>query len=302
MATVKRVAAIDIGSNSILLTIVETSKPLKILVDEAHVTGLAKGLSKDGMIQRERIEKSIAVLQRYRKLLDEHGVTTLKVAATEAMRKAKNGSEVKSLVEEVLRAPVDLISGEREAELSFWSVQKEFQNTTAKKIVFDIGGASTELAYGAENGIEKRVSLKVGSVLLTEKFSLENSGAPEEPIEYVTNLLKDLDWQTGPTLGMGVAGTVTTLFAIHQKLTTYNRLKVHGQTILRRDVEKILQDVLTRNLEERKNIEGLPFDRADVFGGGICIIDALMKHFGWNEIYCMDSGVRFGLIYELATS
>jgi exopolyphosphatase/guanosine-5'-triphosphate,3'-diphosphate pyrophosphatase len=299
MAKSMRVAAIDIGSNSILLTIAERARPFEIIVDEARVTGLSKGLSLDGLIQQERLTKSLQVLQHYRSLLDEFGVKKVKVAATEALRKARNGEEVRQRIQEVLKLPVDLISGDREAELSFWSVQKEFPERKAKKLVFDIGGASTELAFGAETGILRKISLKVGSVLLTEKFGLKEKSDGTEACAYVEALLNELGWPNENCLGVGVAGTVTTAFAMEFKLETYERTKVHGHTISKRRIDHWKNEILSRNFEERGGIIGLPIDRADVFGGGICIISSLMSHFGWNEITCMDSGVRIGLIFEL---
>ncbi|MDB5039226.1 MAG: Ppx/GppA phosphatase [Bacteriovoracaceae bacterium] len=295
----RRVAAIDIGSNSILLTIVEARTPLHILVDEATVTGLSKGLSKEGLIQPDRLKKSLDTLSKYRALLDEHDVKEVKVAATEALRKAKNGEEVRKQIEQVLKLPVDLIPGDREAELSFWSVQKDFADRKAKKLVFDIGGASTELCYGSDRGIEHRISLKVGSVLLSEKFGLKNKSDGSEASKYVWELLKPLNWKTEPCLGFGVAGTITTALAVEMKMTQYQRSKVHGQSISRDRIEFWRKEILSRNLDERRDLPGLPFDRADVFGGGVTIISVLMDYFKWNEVICMDSGVRFGLIYEM---
>lgn len=295
-----KIAAIDIGSNSILLTIAEAGQSLKIIVDEAHVTGLAKGLSKDGLIQPERLSKSLEVIQKYRGLLDQQNVKHIRVAATEATRKAKNGAEVCEKIEKILKLPVELISGDREAELSFWSVQNEYPDAAAKKIVFDIGGASTELALGSKEGIEKRISLKVGSVLLTERFGLDKPADPKPALNYVLDLLRELKWQEPTALGVGVAGTTTCLFAIHLKLKVYDRPSVHLKNISLADTETILKSVTSKNLSERSLMPGLPSDRADVFGGGICIIYALMKYFQWQSFICMDSGVRFGLLYEMS--
>jgi len=300
--------AIDIGSNSILLTIARRGQslsgvPLEILVDEAHVTGLSKGLEQSGKISEERLKHSLEILQKYRKYLDQFKVAKFEVVATEAFRKASNGADAKLAVEKILQSPLEIISGEREAELSFWSVQKEHRDSAANKIVFDIGGASTEVVLGSNAGIQKKISLKVGSVVLTEKFELQKKSSSDDVLNFLRTFIhENISWhdQAGSTLGIGVAGTMTTLIAIQNKMPVYDRNKVHGQKISIQDAQRILDLVLSKEGKDRsQSITGLSADRADVFGGGLSILVALSAAFRWSEVLCMDSGVRFGLLYEM---
>ncbi len=299
----QRAAAIDIGSNSLLLTVAELGKqspiPLEILHDEANVTGLSKGLAKDGVITEQAFERSAPVLKKYRGIIQDLQATHVKTTATEVLRRAKNGDEVRKRIEAILEHPVELISGDREAELSFWSVQKEL-NDGRPKLVFDIGGASTELCLGSYLGIEKRVSLKVGSVLLTEMYKLQNFCDPKPAIDYVRTLIHDIPWTTPPPActGFGVAGTMTTLVAMELKLDRYDRTSVHGLSISRERLKNWLKFVCSRKTDDRI-VPGLTVKRADVISGGFSIAFALAEHFGWNEITCMDSGIRFGVLYEL---
>jgi exopolyphosphatase/guanosine-5'-triphosphate,3'-diphosphate pyrophosphatase len=300
-----RVAAVDIGSNSILLTIAEVGSskpiPLKIIFDEAHVTGLSKGLAQAASISENSQARSYKVLKHYADVLKTHEVSQFKVVATEALRRAKNGTEVRKKIEQIFSTSVEIISGNREAELSFWSVQKEFADRKQKKIIFDIGGASTELCYGSDEGIEQSISLKVGSVMLTEKFGLQKKGSAHPAKDYVMGLLRDVPWlhETDSTIGIGVAGTMTTLIAMEKKIKNYDRSLVHGCAISRGRVDHWLHEVISRDDIDRQSIVGLPTDRSDVFSGGIVILKSLVDFINWNEIYCMDSGVRFGLMYEM---
>lgn len=297
----ERFGAVDIGSNSLLLTIIEKANPYRILHDEAHVTGLAKGLTKDGMIQPERQKKSEAILKNYGELVKKYQVKKFKAVTTEALRRAANGLVVKKSLEENLQYPIELIDGNREAELSFFSVQKEYSDKKISKIVFDIGGASTELCLGNEDGISKKISLKVGSVVATEKFQLQKPASPEEALKYIESLIAESPFKEAKveSVGIGVAGTITTLAAMILKLEKYDREKVHLLKIKKSDVDSLVKKVLSLSTDERGKIPGLTLDRADVFGGGILIIKALMDYFKWPEIICMDSGVRFGLLYEM---
>jgi exopolyphosphatase/guanosine-5'-triphosphate,3'-diphosphate pyrophosphatase len=300
-----RAAAIDIGSNSLLLTIAEAGQPqkipLKLIVDEAHVTGLSKGLAHGKIITDASFEKSAKVFFRYAKLIEENKCDEVKVVATEALRRASNGDQIKKKIEDILKHPVELISGPREAELSFWSVQKEFGSSAKPILVFDIGGASTELCLGSSTGIQQRISLKVGSVVLSETFGLQSVESPEKAIEYVRKMIKEVPWLKGikDATGVGVAGTITSLFAIHLNLEKYSRAAVHHSTMNLEAISAILDRVMAMDTPQRGSITGLSLDRADVFGGGLSIVKAIMLECGWNQITCMDSGVRFGVLYEI---
>lgn len=300
-----RLATIDIGSNSMLLTIVETHKSgYTILHDEAHVTGLAKGLDASGCIRLDRKEKSIQVAKLFSQVIQKFKVDKVVAVTTEALRRAKDGDAVRLLLEKNLEYPIELISGEREAELSFWSVQHEYPKKELTKVVFDIGGASTEVCEGSDKGILRRVSLKVGSVLLTEKFGLDKISSNQMAHQYVKELLLRSPFSDMTTLnvGIGVAGTMTTLAAIHKKLDSYDRNKVHQLEISKPIVDQTVTQLLSMNANERANVPGLTADRADVIGGGIVIIQALMDYFEWPSVTCMDCGVRFGLIHEAIRS
>ncbi len=297
-----RLAAIDIGSNSLLISIIETDgKNLNLLVDECRVTGLAKGVKSGTAISPERLEKSRSALREYSELIQKFKPETVKAVATEGLRRLGNSEETKKELEKALGQPIELISGIREAELSFWSVQKAHPELSAEKIVFDIGGASTELILGNDQGIQKKCSLKLGSVVLSDLFNLQEKNDGIAAMAHVQKILKESEFadMKGSTLGVGVAGTMTTLIAVWKQITSFERDLVHLKKIPRSELSKWRTKIISLNLEERRYIPGLPFDRADVFGGGLTIALALAEHFKWDELTCMDSGIRFGLLYEM---
>ena len=305
---IKMFAAIDIGSNSILLSI---GKPdgnqLKMIVDECRVTGLAKGVLQGGSISSQALERSKTALREYRQTLDKHPeINGLKVVATESLRRPKNGEKVRKALSECIGSEIEIISGDREAELSFWSVQKEHPDQNQNKFVFDIGGASTELIFGNSTGILQAESLKFGSVLLTEEFRLNETVRESNALQSVESAIKKSrvykEFQEAKCLGIGVAGTMTTLLAVQKKLRHYEQSKVHLARISQQNVFDWMNKVLALPLTEREKIVGLPKNRADIFGGGLVIIYALCRCFHWNEITCMDAGVRVGLLYEMLFS
>ncbi len=301
-----RLAAIDIGSNSILLTVIDarSSETFEIVHDEATVVGLAKGLQYDAVIQDLKIAEAGKVLLKYLDTCRKIGAEQIFIAATEALRRAANGHHVKQHLETLIGHKISIITGDQEAEYSFWSVQKCHPETDAMKVVFDIGGASTELCLGNTTGIVERVSLKMGSVMLTEKFHLQEPHDSTKTLAFCRNTiqegLRDLKYLSGESarkaLGIGVAGTITTLFAMNEELTTYHRDAVDFKSMSRPRIFEWLQNVARRNTEDRALYPGLPLDRADVVAGGFAIAYGLADWFQWPSIVCLDRGVRFGIL------
>ncbi len=300
----RRIAAIDIGSNSLLLSVLEIDpQGERLLFDESRVTGLAKGLPKGSTIPPERLQKSVEALQYFSQVIQSLNVESVRAVATAGLRRAADHHRAKEVLESALGYPIELISGDREAELSFWSVQKDFADSRSMKLVFDIGGASTELIYGNDQGIQHSISLELGSVVLSDEFKLQNVSDPEPALRRVLAILKKSPFQTTEdyqaAIGVGVAGTMTTTISVDRGLTSYKREYAHHQKISKERIDFWRQQVLSLPLSEREKIKGLPANRADVFGAGLTIIYALCEHFQWNEVVCADSGVRFGLLHEL---
>lgn len=297
----RRIACIDLGSNSFLLTIAEVnpSKAIKIICDEAKVVGLVKKLDSNLCVSSEALDRAKTCLSDYRDQLEKHGATEVYAVATASLRRPKNSIEVKHVLEEVLGHFIEIISGEKEAELSFSSVRLDPLCPSGDKIVFDIGGASTEIIYGNDEKIERLISIPIGSVLLTEKFELDRPCLYFEALDFMKSSLSTLDFsQDKDSKGIGVAGTVTSLLAAELQLKAYDRQRVHGQNLSRHKLEIWIEKISKMTLEERQQIVGLTPERADVFLGGLIIIFSLMLHFGWQNFQCFDTGVRFGLLYE----
>lgn len=300
-------AVIDIGSNSILMVIAEldSAGKIQILKDECRVCGLAKKLDEKGRVSPMSFSKAVAALREYRQILESYNLPTLEVLATESLRRPSNGEQIREELSKIIKQPIEIISGEREAELSFFSVQKDSEDHEAMKVVFDIGGASTEVVLGNQNGIQSLESLPIGSVTITEKFKLDSPQIPQAAIEYLEGFVKEtrvyseIIQKNLITRGIGVAGTMTSLIAVDRQIEHFSKDLVHHQKISGQRTKEVCSRVLSHDMNGRKNIIGLPFDRADVFGGGLCILIALINAFHWSEVECMDAGVRIGRIFEL---
>ena len=151
-----RLAAIDIGSNSVRLLVAEALRggTYRILDEEREPTRLGRSVSEKGQLDDESMERTIHALQTFKQIASGYQATTLRTIATCAVREARNGPEFCRRVREQVGLEVEVISGEREARLAFASVQNAFDLSGKNVIVADIGGGSTEIVFATGNLVE----------------------------------------------------------------------------------------------------------------------------------------------------
>src|SRR3954469_7462251 len=139
-----KTAVIDIGTNTLLLLIVDENR--KRLVDLCRFGRLGKGLDGSGKLSEESISRSLDICREYRGVMDAHGVVKPRIIGTQALREATNAAAFVGPAEEILRAKLEVIGGAREAELAFLSVANGLPELAGQAfVVVDVGGGSTEL-------------------------------------------------------------------------------------------------------------------------------------------------------------
>jgi exopolyphosphatase/guanosine-5'-triphosphate,3'-diphosphate pyrophosphatase len=274
-----RIAAVDIGTNTILMLIAEGSPPRRV-VDRARIVRLGRGVDHSGMLDPATIGRALDCLREYKR---EAGETQFAVIGTQALREAKNASEFVEPAETILGAKIEIISGEREALLAWRAVHESFPELS-DAIVMDVGGGSTEFVVARGGAVESKVSVPIGSVRLFEHGGhLDPGKLPELP--------------HGLPM-VGTAGTVTTLAAIHGVIDPYDPDRVHGMRISRAHVAALLGKLWAMPIEDRKRLPGLDPARADVIVAGATIVLAAMKHADAHELIVSDRGIRWGLASE----
>lgn len=299
----KKIAAIDVGTNTVLLLVAEISDAtIHPLYQQEQIVRLGEGVDKTQRIKPEAMQRTLHALKEYVKITRDFHVETILIAGTSALRDAQNRQEFLQLVHQELGISIRVLSGKEEAELTYWGALSNKQHLQGKIMLMDIGGGSTEFVSGNINQIDHFLSLDIGSVRLTERF-IHHDPAAEEEIKSISNIittqLKQLKYfnQKHDYL-VGVAGTVTTLAAIQQKLEPYLPEKVDGSRLKLDDVKQLVDLLKGKTLEERKLLPGLNPNRADVILAGALILLESMKYFELDEILVSDRGLRFGLIWE----
>lgn len=285
-------AVIDLGTNSIRLAVGEKAAAghLCIIGQQVLYTRIGEGMGSRGYIQEMPLKRNVEAVKQLVEQAQQWGAETIRLTATSAIREAVNRQEVCRIIGAETGIPVEVLSGEMEAQLSYLGASGDFLADGQLLAVLDIGGGSTELVYPVAGAL-RRASVPVGAVRLAEgQLSLENSN----------QLLKQLIEQPLPkdAVLIGVGGTNTCLAAIEQQLAVYQGDKVHGAKLCREQVAAWVNKLLPMTVEQRAKIPGLTPERADILPYGACILLQMMDLLQRAEIIVSDKGLIYGALLE----
>ncbi len=299
------VASIDIGSNTVLLLIAEVDIKAKTFVpilNRYKMPRLGKGLDKSGNISGERIEMLLEVLDEYSGLIKDYNCSKVLCTATNAMRVSNNSDEIIELVKKETGIQIEVISGEREAKLSFMGASSALPDES-EKIVLDIGGGSSEIIYGHSNKLKFRKSFPIGAVNLTEKY-IHSYPPPLSELENlndgISNTFQEIENRFSVNTPLiAVAGTPTSLAAIVNGLTQYDEQIVEGFKLTKEKLVQIIDSFSKSTPDEILNKYGEVIKgREDVILAGSLILERIVEIT--NNSYCIVSGkgIRYGAIVD----
>jgi exopolyphosphatase/guanosine-5'-triphosphate,3'-diphosphate pyrophosphatase len=299
-----RLAAIDCGTNTVLLTVAELRRGQLVPIDErAEITRLGEGLAGSGALREEAIARTAQVFAVYVEAIEQASCDHVLAVGTEALRRASNGDEARARFDALLArvgGRLEIIAGPREAQLSFGAIADSFPALRRARTVVDIGGGSTELVVGNQK-IDALCSLPIGSVVLTEQHLAHDPPTVEERAALRAHVEKALE--AAPPLHktvVGIAGTVTTFAAISLGLNSYDATRVHGLVLSREDLDRQVERLGSMPLNDRRRTPGLQPKRADVIYAGGVILSCVLGRARASGCLVSDRGVRWGLLYEAA--
>lgn len=300
--SLKRVASIDIGTNTILLLIAKVEEgKVNPLFEIETVARLGEGVQKNGILLKEAMDRGLQTLAQYLKWCQELEVQKVFAAGTSALREAKNSEDFLNLVKEKLDLPIEVISGEEEAQLSFLAVAKDLGELKEPILVVDVGGGSTEFILGKGDQISQWISLPLGSVRFTEEF-LRSDPVQEEEWEKmerkIQGYLVNIPHSQEPISMVAVGGTATTLASVEQGLEDFIAEKIHHFVLGKEALKNQLLLYRSKTIDERRKISGLPIARADVILAGGAILYQAMEELKCPSVLISCHGVRYGLLYK----
>ena len=303
-----RVAAIDIGTNTVLLLVAERSASgaLVAVEERATITRLGQGVDRTGRLAPEAVARTVACLEDYAVVARSLGVARTGVVGTSAMRDAGGGEEVRARVLGAFGVEARVLSGDDEARLTFLGAVSGLDVDTSRELaVFDIGGGSTEVVLGVPApppSIRFARSFDVGSVRLTERFVRSDPPSATERAavdRFTREAIAGVPPLPPGGTPIGIAGTMTTLAAVSLALPVYDGARVHGCLLTREAIGAVVDRLASVELEARRAITGMEPKRADVIVAGGAIALALLDHWGARTVRISDRGVRWGLAAEL---
>jgi exopolyphosphatase/guanosine-5'-triphosphate,3'-diphosphate pyrophosphatase len=303
----KRVAAIDCGTNSIRLLISDIDSSTNTATDvvrEMRIVRLGEGVDKTNAFSPRALERTFKAVDEYEKLLVKHNVEHVRFVATSATRDAQNKAMFIKGVIDRLRIVPEVIAGVEEAALSFDGATRSLrQKHSAPFLVIDLGGGSTELVIGDKEPTGA-YSMDVGCVRMTERHTPGGNPtkAQEEAIRTdVRNALKvagtKVDWKKAQTV-VGVAGTVTTVAAHVLNLKTYDPEVLHGAIITAEQISKTAQDFISLTPAQRGALPYMHEGRIEVITAGSIVLDEVMKGIGAKNLIASERDILDGVTWS----
>lgn len=302
-------AAVDVGTNSVRLLIVDAAG--ERVTRELTITRLGQGVDATGQLHPDALERTIDTIARYAAIWRQHGVEdAVRIAATSAVRDASNRDAFFDGVRRVAGIDAEVLSGDEEAALAFAGAAGAVEVTHPTAVV-DLGGGSTELVVGDDAGaVAGAVSLQLGCVRLTERHLHGDPPTAAELAAAETHIHQRLD-ESDRILGeqgvslhdvaslIGVAGTSTTLAALHLGLDAYREEAIHGTRIPTPELVTMATDLTGRTAAERAALGPVQPGREDVLHGGALVLAAIATRYGAPELVVSEADGLDGLAASL---
>lgn len=307
-----KLAAIDIGSNSIHLVIVRAvqGQHPEIIDREKEMVRLGAVTLREHHLQKETIERAITTLRRFKKMAEHNGADPVITTATSAVRESRNSDEFIDRVRKEVGLGVQVLPGVEEARLISLAVSEVTDFNNRRALIIDIGGGSTEFIITAGREPELLLSVRVGAVRFTEKFIATDPISGEELNRLVTNIRSDLTraiWEiraAGFDFVIGTSGTVLNMVDAVMRdgddngFEPISDLEGFSQTVTLDQIGRLNRKLARMTLRERGRVPGIEKARADIIVAGGLLLECILSDLGAAEITSCDWSLREGVILD----
>lgn len=306
-----RRAVIDIGTNSTKLLVADVSeREVRPVHEESRQTRLGHGFYETHQLQPESIARTAEAVWEFGEIAREKNAVAIRVIATSAARDAKNPTDLTNAIERASGFKTEIISGAREAEWAYQGAATDEGLARQPLLLLDVGGGSTEFILG--HGPKKHFahSFPLGTVRLMEQFPHSDTPRKSEHDscrDWLSHFLShevrplvdpELKRETGEVQLVGTGGTTSILARIEKKLDHFDREKIDSTVLTFDQVAAQRKRLWHLSLAKRKEILGLPKQRADVILTGVLIYEAVMEAFGFKQLRVSTRGLRFAAVME----
>jgi exopolyphosphatase / guanosine-5'-triphosphate,3'-diphosphate pyrophosphatase len=310
METVRR-AVIDVGTNSAKLLVADVrGSDVQPVLEESRQTRLGAGFYESHQLQPEPIARTAEAVWEFAEIAREKSASSIRVIATSAARDAVNPADLTNTIERACGLKTEIISGEREAEWAFQGVATDPKLVNTSLLLLDVGGGSTEFILGRDGQKLFAGSFPFGTVRLLEQFRLSDPPTRSEFAacrDWLQSFLRAelrpplepvLAGETGELRLVGTGGTASILASIAKKLDRFDRDQIEHSVLTLKEVITQRKHLWRICLEERKDVPGLPRQRADVILTGVLIYEAVMAELGFGTLHISTRGLRFAAVMD----
>lgn len=307
-----KLAAIDIGSNSIHLVVVRAvqGQHLEIIDREKEMVRLGSGTLREHMLSKETIDRAITTLQRFKKMARANRAELIIATATSAVRESHNAEEFIEQVRKEVDLDVHLLPGVEEARLIALAVSEVTDFNNRRALIIDIGGGSTEFIITGGGAPDLLLSVRLGAVRLTERFISTDPISNEERERLIATIRADLTrvvWEVkkiGFDFVIGTSGTVLNMVnAIVQTdaasgMVGATDFEPFSETVSLDQIKRMNRRLMRMSLRERSRVPGLEKGRADIIIGGGVLLETILSELAVDEIISCDWSLREGVILD----
>lgn len=309
-----RIAAIDLGTNSFHLLVVDAGPDGSFvpLVREKEMLRLGDDVAREGRISRDASRRALDTLRRFRALADGAGATRVVACATSAFREASNGRRLAGMLAEETGIHARIIDGETEAGLIYSAVQASVLMEKGPVLAFDLGGGSLEVMVGDSEALWWAGSLPLGVARLSAEVVRNDPpsrGDQRRLRKRIVDLLEpvagqiadrfDMGAPGGPALAVGSGGTFCDL----ARMVAYRRqggipVSVNQFAFSRHEFLELHEELMAATAAERRRMPGLELRRADLVPAGAMLLATAMELFGFDELTVSEWALREGMVLE----
>jgi exopolyphosphatase/guanosine-5'-triphosphate,3'-diphosphate pyrophosphatase len=294
-------AAVDIGSNSVRLSIAELRRGRLIsLHEDREVTRLGEGVFKDGNLDPRAMARSLKVLRRFHRAVQSYAVERTRVVATSALRDSNNARVFAEWVKSATGWKLEIISGFEEGRLIHLGLLANLRTRPVRMMLIDLGGGSCELTFSARGHIKEMVTLPLGAVRLTQEFIRHDPPAKEELTrlrEFVAEETARIPRQLARSsvrVAIATSGTAAALAGAAQSL------KLGRTQVSQQAMAKLAKRLAKMTQRQRAAIRGINAKRAEIVIAGAAVYAHLMDVCGLHAFRYSSLGLRDGILAQMA--
>ena len=303
-----RIAAIDLGSNSFHLLVVDAHSDgtFVALGREKEMLRLGDVVSREGRVTDAAATRAVDTIRRFKAIADSAGAEHIAACATAAIREAENGGDLVDRIYAETGVRVRLLSGREEARLVFQAVRASVVIDPGPALCLDLGGGSLEVTVGGQNGMLRAASVELGVARLTTELvrhdppSVNDLRRLQDRVTAVLAPVAEEMAALHPAMAVGTSGTICDLARMAAiRRTGVVPASLNQLTVRREDLLAVHEDLLSNPAARRAKMPGLDARRADQIPAGSVVLMTALELFGFSELTVSEWALREGIVLDV---